>query len=134
MRLHLVGLPHTELTDEFSWYSECMRTGRPPTPADQRFWLKVHKKGLGGCWLWLATKDSHGYGVFAIVKEKRHRCVGAHRWAYERLVAPIPQGLVIDHLCRVRHCVNPTHMEIVSVRENTLRGVGITAQYARRSQ
>ncbi|MEU7240240.1 HNH endonuclease signature motif containing protein [Streptomyces sparsogenes] len=46
----------------------------------------------------------------------------AHRFAYETLVGPIPEHLQLDHLCRVRHCVNPDHLEPVSSRENTRRG------------
>ena len=55
----------------------------------------------------------NGYGVFSggLV----------HRWAYEALVAPIPDGLTIDHLCRVRHCVNPAHLEVVTLAENIRR-------------
>ncbi len=57
----------------------------------------------------------------------------AHRFAYELLVGPIPDGLVIDHLCRVRHCVNPAHMEPVTRWENTLRGGSFSAVAARQT-
>ena len=55
----------------------------------------------------------------------------AHRFAYETFVGPIPEGLTIDHLCRIRHCVNPEHLEAVTDRVNILRGEGISAQHAR---
>jgi len=54
-----------------------------------------------------------------------------HRFAYEALRGPIPDGLQIDHLCRVPRCVNPDHLEAVDNRTNTLRGIGPTAQLAR---
>ena len=55
------------------------------------------------------------------------------RVAYEMVVGPIPDGLQIDHLCRVRNCVNPDHLEPVTPRENTMRGYSIQAQNARKT-
>lgn len=67
-----------------------------------------------GCWIWRGRKSKpNGYPQFG----KRW----AHRFAYELLVEPIPQGLTIDHLCRVPACVNPTHMEPVTQAENSRR-------------
>lgn len=60
-----------------------------------------------------------GYGNFMLVKG---RAVPAHRFAYEECVGPIPPGMMIDHLCRVRRCVNPEHMEVVTNQENARRG------------
>lgn len=82
-----------------------------------------------GCWLWLAAHDRNGYG-FISVAGKQYR---AHRVAYEAYRGPIPSGLVIDHLCRNPACVNPNHLEAVSVRENTLRGVSPAAHAARQT-
>lgn len=82
-----------------------------------RFWSRVSKRG-DDCWEWIGGRLSSGYGYFAI----DHYNYMAHRVAYELLVAPIPAGLVIDHLCRNRSCVNPLHMEPVTDRENVLRG------------
>ena len=93
---------------------------RGVTP-EERFWAKVDKTET--CWLWIGAQSRTGYGSFG-VKRKTHY---VHRLAYEWLIGPIPEKLVIDHLCRVRNCVNPDHMEIVSHRENTLRGVGPAA-------
>ena len=85
-----------------------------------RFWAKADKSGE--CWLWTASRTKKGYGQF-----KAEHMVYAHRFAYELLVGPIPDGLTIDHLCRVRHCVNPDHMEPVSNRVNVLRGDAVSA-------
>jgi len=81
------------------------------------------------CWLWAAPDASLGYGQFWIGTRK----VYAHRWIYEFCVGSIPDGLQIDHLCRVRHCVNPDHLEPVTVRENILRGEGLPARLARQT-
>lgn len=70
-----------------------------------------------GCYLWLGTMDYKGYGRIKI--DGRFR--SAHRTAYEMVRGPIPDGLTIDHLCRMPSCINPDHMETVSMRENILR-------------
>ena len=57
----------------------------------------------------------------------------AHRWAWEQAKGPIPKGLVVDHLCRVRWCCNPDHMELVTNRENILRGISPSADHARKA-
>ena len=91
-----------------------------------RFWSKVHKGP--DCWTWTAATDLDGYGVFWTGKKMR----GAHRIAYKQFVGQIPDGLQIDHLCRNRNCVNPTHMEVVTPRENNLRGDGLRTLLAAR--
>ena len=75
-----------------------------------------------GCWEWTGGKTPQGYGMVA----RRQ----AHRVVYELLAGPIPDGLVIDHLCRNRGCVRPDHLEPVTNRENLMRGEGITAAFA----
>ena len=75
-----------------------------------------------GCWLWTGGKTDYGYGIVQKAKTRPGHGV-VHRIVYEMLVGPIPDGLVIDHLCRVRHCVNPDHMEPVTIGENTRRGI-----------
>lgn len=74
---------------------------------------------LGLCWLWQGPTDRHGYGVY---HRRQPGTNFAHRLMYEALVGPIPEGLVIDHLCRVPACCNPEHLEPVTQAENIRRG------------
>ena len=92
-----------------------------------RFWSKVNK--TDSCWLWTSTLSSKNYGQFKLDGKMQY----AHRVAYKMLVGPIPKGLTIDHLCRVRNCVNPKHLEPVTQRENTLRGNSPTAINAQKT-
>ena len=85
---------------------------------------------VNGCWLWQASTDKDGYGVF-YEGGRRGRSLRAHRWIYEHLVGPIGTGLVIDHLCRNTLCVNPRHLEPVTMKVNLLRGNGLTSRHAR---
>jgi hypothetical protein len=94
-----------------------------------RFWSRVDRNGpvpefaphLGPCWMWTGAKvecqPGHFYGSAALRGERY-----AHRNAYILAVGPIPDGLQLDHLCRVTLCVNPTHLEAVTARENVHRG------------
>ncbi len=82
-----------------------------------------------GCWQWRLALDSGGYGQL----EEHGRIFSAHRLAYELFKGPIPQGLTIDHLCRNRGCVNPDHLEVVTMRENIIRGISFAAVNARAS-
>lgn len=91
---------------------------------EQRFWAKVDRRGEDECWPWLGFRH-FGYGRF-----KNPTSQQVHRYSYELQVGPIPEGMVIDHLCRNKGCVNPAHMEVVTVRENTLRGNGPSAIHA----
>jgi hypothetical protein len=93
----------------------------------QRFWSRVDKSG--DCWLWTSRVGGRGYGDFDVNGDG----VAAHRVAYELVKGPIPEGLVIDHLCRNKLCVNPDHLEAVTHRGNVLRGEGITARQARQT-
>lgn len=94
---------------------------------EKYFWSKVVPTGF--CWEWQGTISVYGYGA---IKQNNVRKV-AHRVAYEYLVGTIPEGLVLDHLCRNRRCVNPDHLEPVSIAENTLRGYGMGAEHSRRT-
>lgn len=91
-----------------------------PHPRRDRLtrWL-AEVEGQDGCWLWPWSVYGSGYGRF--------RAAGAtgpvHRLVYERLVGPVPDGLELDHLCRVRLCANPTHLEAVTRQENIIRAV-----------
>ncbi len=78
------------------------------------YWLRVEIVG-DGCWLW-TTPHPDGYGRFAH-KGKR---TTSHRWSYEAFNGPIQPGLVIDHLCRNRGCVRPSHLRAVTPLENMM--------------
>lgn len=81
----------------------------------ERFWSKVSTD----CWLWTGSTAGlrGGYGAFRVDGKNRL----AHRVAYELSRGPIPHGMTVDHLCRVRSCVNPDHLELVSLAENVRR-------------
>lgn len=94
-----------------------------------RFWGYV-SKGTG-CWEWRGKIDkSTGYGRFKM----GGKSPTAHRLSYEWSVGPIPDGLVIDHLCRNRRCVNPAHLEPVTQQVNVLRGETIVAANAAKTE
>ena len=84
----------------------------------ERFFEKVDASG--DCWEWTASFGRDGYGQFGV----DGKVVKAHRWVWEHLVGPIPNGLEIDHLCRKPRCVNPDHLEPVTHAENMRRGFG----------
>lgn len=82
-----------------------------------------------GCWLWTGPLEKTGYARMW----HKGRNEFAHRFAYTQFVGQIPDAMQLDHLCRVRHCVNPAHVEPVTPRENTLRGTGPSAVNAQRT-
>lgn len=73
-----------------------------------------------GCWLWLGAVSQKGYGVIGLGGRFQGQ-TGAHRLSYEIHKGPIAAGLTIDHKCRVRCCINPDHLECVSLVENVHR-------------
>lgn len=95
-----------------------MNFGDPRLP--QRFWDKVQPCPMSGCWIWVGAWISNGYG-HARANAKR---VLSHRLTYQVLIGPVPDGLQLDHLCRVRACCNPRHLEPVTAQENARRGDG----------
>lgn len=86
-------------------------------PDPSRFWSRTQE--VNGCWNWTGSKTSAGYGNLRLPNGKYDY---AHRVAYRLANGVIPTGLVLDHLCRQRHCVNPAHLEPVTQRENVRRG------------
>lgn len=104
-------------------YGRWQRNGDPlklviiNLPMPERFWAKVQKSD--GCWLWQGhLQCGTGYGSFYLNGKTR----GVHRVAYELIKGTIPEGLELDHLCRVHACVNPDHLEAVTHAVNTKRG------------
>lgn len=71
-----------------------------------------------GCWVWLRSLNTNGYGLMTVHKKTQL----AHRFIYELVKGRIPEGMVLDHLCCNKLCVNPAHMEVVSREENSRRG------------
>lgn len=89
----------------------------------EKFFDRVSVNAETGCWEWTGSIfTSSGYAQFSPSRIPPHGTTTAHRFAYMEFVGPIPCGLVLDHLCRVRHCVNPGHLEPVTQRENIVRG------------
>lgn len=88
-----------------------------------------------GCWIWIGGRQSGGYGA---LRDRRpgdqddRQMVLAHRFVYEELVGDIPEDLQLDHLCRIRECVNPEHLEPVTNLENSHRGLNGPQEYCQR--
>jgi hypothetical protein len=101
-------------------------------PIEARIEANIDYCEVTGCWLWIGSHDTHGYGQIHI---KGKQC-GAHRIIYERHKGPIPDGLEIDHLCGNKACVNPDHLEIVTHKINVRRAYGWAddAQYKRKKK
>lgn len=96
-----------------------------------RFWSKVDASGI--CWLWTSPPTTAGYGQFSY--GGRAATGGpqlAHVFAYRLLVGPIPDGLEPDHVCRVKLCVNPDHLDLVTRKVNTRRGNKVKASAIQR--
>lgn len=116
-------------------YMRFKRYGDPthtPVPtAEERFWSNVVKGAVTDCWPWTGrlNKKEHGYGRISV----NGKSMQAHVYAYCLLVGPVPKGLELDHLCRNHLCVNPAHLEPVTHRVNSLRGISIQAINARKT-
>jgi HNH endonuclease len=97
----------------------------PRKDIDERFWDKVDFEDPifpeNGCMLWKDGWKSFGYPRFSVGRRGQRKNFYAYRWLYEHLNGPLPEGTELDHLCRVRHCVNPNHLEPVPHLENLRR-------------
>lgn len=80
---------------------------------------------IGSCWEYAAYRRKDGYKMWKKLVDGKRKT--AHVVVYEKLVGKIKPGMVIDHLCRNRGCVNPDHMEVVTQKENILRGLGVAS-------
>jgi len=89
-----------------------------------------HTIQTDGCWIWKGTINNSGYGILTY----NRKSIPAHRWYYEYYKnRTVPDHLELDHLCKNRSCVNPDHVEVVTHKENILRGNGLAAKNARKT-
>ena len=96
----------------------------------RNFWKKVEKDGHpNGCWIWNGAAIAHGYGAFGI----NGSLYKAHRVSYFLANGSLLEDLVLDHLCRNPSCVNPSHLEPVTQKENSRRGAGPCSENARKT-
>lgn len=98
-------------------------------PLSERFWRHVEK--TASCWLWTGFKNKYGYGI--VRGENGREKIMAHRASWALAGKSVPADLCLDHLCRVRHCVNPEHLEVVTIKENNRRGLGVAGLNARKT-
>lgn len=100
---------------------------RPWMTDEERLWAQVVM--VENCWQWIGAVNNNGYGRI----RAGGRNTQAHRYAYELRRGPIPDGLQIDHLCKNPTCVNPDHLEVVTLVENVMRGTSRAADNARKT-
>lgn len=108
------------------WLAHGDANFKKPT-LEERLWPRIDKSGEH--WIWTGGCIGTGYGTISVAGVD----TPVHRLVYELEVGPIPDGLVLDHLCRVRRCCKPEHLEPVTFRENILRGESVIAHRARRN-
>lgn len=97
---------------------------------NERFDSRWVPEPMTGCWLWVGTASPRGYATFRVNGRK----IGVHRFAYERWVGPIRDGLVVDHICNNPTCVNPDHLQAITQRDNVRRGRGTSGINSRKQE
>lgn len=107
-------------------------------PVEIRFWTQIEESPTG-CWLWQGSVNDQGYGRVGTGGSAGGTRALAHRWCYEYMIGEVPEGLVLDHVvCNTPRCVNPYHLEPVTLAVNTARahalGVHKAAQEAKRTK
>jgi hypothetical protein len=94
-------------------------------------WARIMPEPNSGCWIWIGGRGRSGHGqTWDSVKRRQD---GAHRVLYKMFKGEIPEGLELDHLCRLSSCVNPDHLEPVTHRQNLMRGFSPSALKARQT-
>lgn len=125
-----------------SCYGRGWRSGQwPPPPPKTTTHLPLKERLLArsvrdenGCLRWTGALDGKGYGRIYLGGGKAGaRITGTHQAAYREWVGPIPDGMEIDHLCKVTDCLEPTHLEAVTHRENILRSDNFAGRFARQT-
>lgn len=117
---HIKGLP---LRFIFQHHNRVVKPGKRSEPVIDR--LMKHSKSEGGCLIWTG-RLRNGYGQMRIgSRGADRRTVSTHRWHWEYVNGPVPDGFELDHLCRVRSCLELSHLEPVTRRVNIIRGVGV---------
>ena len=103
----------------------------PTLNPQDRFWLRV--EFTADCWIWHGIRTKDGYGVLVTQKNNKVSKLKAARIAYEKVIGPIPEGLIPDHLCWNTSCVNPFHLEPVTNQENVSRGESPAGKNSRKT-
>jgi hypothetical protein len=98
---------------------------------EERFWASFEK--TDGCWEWQGRKDGKGYGLLTGTYQGRKLNWLAHRLSWLLHGGSLPPSMTIDHLCRVHGCVNPAHLEVVTIGENVRRGESFSTQHRRKT-
>lgn len=99
----------------------------------ERLLSKVDTTDPDKCWTWQGSTKPQGYGNISLIVNGAKSSYRVHRVSYEAFIGPIPVGLTLDHLCRNRACINPSHLEPVSLKENILRGQTLAAAQAQQT-
>lgn len=100
-----------------------MKRGRPAIPAKEKI-LKNIRLNENGCWLWVGKLNKNGYSTLSHMDQT----VSGHRLSFETFRYKIPKNKVIDHICRVTACVNPEHLDAVSIKDNNRRAKNLNRE------